>query len=185
MPFHWGSADGERGGMAAVRKSFALVIGFLTYCRCCCYSLSMTFNEEFTDPDFGLHSELRAKIKKGCCSFCQRNDRISVRLVQHWELLVIFGRESSSGIQSCLHSSVYLCWIYIHVYLSSVTPIPLAFLFLSFHLFQPICMYKWKDNCFVQQFLAYSTLGFRSQFGWSPKGVFGAITLVLQPLKDR
>lgn len=50
--------------MAAVHKSFALDIGFLTHCRSCCYSLSMTFNEEFTDTGFGLQSELRAKMKK-------------------------------------------------------------------------------------------------------------------------
>lgn len=50
--------------MAAVCRSFALVIGFLIPRRCCCYSLSMTFNEEFTDTGFGLQSELRAKMKK-------------------------------------------------------------------------------------------------------------------------
>lgn len=37
-----------------VRKSLALVIRTLTYCRFCCYSLSVTFNGEFTGTAFGL-----------------------------------------------------------------------------------------------------------------------------------
>lgn len=139
MPFYWGSADGERGGTAAVRESFALVIRSLTYCRSCCYSLSVTFNGEFTGTAFGLQSELRAKMKKLVIPFAIGGNIFLL---------------ACSGIESCqwflqeraiaggtvlfaqFGSLVHLHWIY--TYLSSVMLTrPLAFLFLSFHLFQP------------------------------------------------
>lgn len=107
MPFYWGSADGEQSGMAAVRKSFALVIGFLTHCRFCCYSLSMTFNEEFTDTGFGLQSELREKMKKVVVPIARE---MTISLLD-WAALRAIGDfcKNSSEIQSCLHSSVCLC----------------------------------------------------------------------------
>lgn len=138
MLCYWGSADGEWGGMAAVREAFALVIRSLTYCRFCCCSLSMTFNEEFTGTAFGLQSELRTEMKQlvipfasevtifllGCCSIasCQ------------WFLqdLAIAG---GTVLFAQFSSLVHLHWIYTYLYSVMLTP-PLAFLFLSFHLFQ-------------------------------------------------
>lgn len=78
-----GSADGEQGGMAAMCKSFALVIRSLTYCRFCCYSLSMTFNGEFTGTVFDLQSELRAKMKKLVIPFAIEVTIFLLDLFQH------------------------------------------------------------------------------------------------------
>lgn len=151
MPFYWGSADGEQSGMAAVHKSFALVVGFLAHCRCCCYSLSMTFNEEFTDSGFDLQSELRAKKKKFVVPFARE---VTISLLD-W-----------SGIESCWwflqqrvavgHSPVrtvqFACAsalnIHTHVSIfrhSNPFGIPVSLL----SSFPTMCMCKWKDNHFV------------------------------------
>lgn len=55
------SRQREQGGMAAVRKTSALVIRSLTYRRFCCYSLRVTFNGEFRGSAFVLQSELKIK----------------------------------------------------------------------------------------------------------------------------
>lgn len=138
MPLYWGSADGEQGGMAAVCESFALVIRSLTYCRFCCYTLSMTFNREFTGTAFGLQSELRAKMEKVVIPFAIK---VTIFLLDCFSIVSCrcFLQEMAIAGGTVLFaqfsSLVHLHWIY--TYLSSVTLTPpLAFLFLSFRLFQ-------------------------------------------------
>lgn len=144
-----GSADGEQGGMAAMCKSFALVIRSLTYCRFCCYSLSMTFNGEFTGTVFDLQSELRAKMKKLVIPFAIEVTIFLLDLFQHWELLVIFARDSNSWGHSPVCTVQFTCAsalnIYISVFCHANTPFGIPVSLLSS--VPTTRIHNWKDNC--------------------------------------